>query len=400
MPIVGLPKRLPEAGRIRIGEQVPTSNGRSRPKKLDTYRFTSGDREKIDHVAELYGGTVEPWTNDGVDQWQVTTTTDVLDVIVPPTDMAFTQWYELWSGGGCQRRCDGERMVDPDDRACMCDPDPDRRQCKATTRLSVMLARVQGAGLWRIECHGYYAAVELAASVDLIRLAAGRGGLLPASLRLDQRTVTRPGQPRRDFAVPVLDVKLPLAQIAAATAGALAVTAGDDSSAGELDAGVAMPAREDAATEEQRVAVRAACRQAGLDDDGRHDLLWLATNGRTESTRDPAFRKDDVDQVLVACELIAADHVRLSYTTEGDLQLLYGGDPEAGTGRPLVFPLDAAKVRAWAAALDTAAADEDPPPVEVDATSTAPDPDPQPASASDAPQSPADVPPPGDDRLL
>lgn len=216
MPILTLQRRLHEAGRIRIGERVDGG----RPKKLSTFRFTSGDRSKIEHVAHLYGGAIEPWQNGPASQWQVTTDTDVIDVIVPPTDMAFSQWFEQWSGGGCQRRCDGAREL-LQDQPCVCDPDPSERDCKPTTRLSLMLAQVQGAGLWRIEVHGYYGAVELAASVELIQTAAGRGRLLPAALRLDKRSVTRPGQPRRDFAVPVLDVKLPLAEIARATAGAL-----------------------------------------------------------------------------------------------------------------------------------------------------------------------------------
>ncbi len=45
--IIDLQRRLREVGRIRIGEKVATSNGRSRPSKLSTFRFTSRDRQVI-----------------------------------------------------------------------------------------------------------------------------------------------------------------------------------------------------------------------------------------------------------------------------------------------------------------------------------------------------------------
>lgn len=405
MPILTLQRRMHEAGRIRIGEQVPTRNGKTRPRKLETFRFTSGDQSKIEHVARMFGGQPEAWQNGPLQQWQVTTDADVIDVIVPPTDMAFSQWFELWSGGGCQRRCDGQRET-LSDQPCVCDPDPQQRECKPTTRLSLMLAQVQGAGLWRIECHGYYAATELAGSVELIMSAAGRGHLLPATLRLDKRSVTRPGQPRRDFAVPVLDVKLPLAAIANVTAQALGTRTNGHASPELAGASVAeleartpdqpvpftpipasTPTRDAgsvaeqvaaqrervdqgpkrtrrsaapvpstgvqprtateargaarSATKRQRGEVHKRSKDAGLDDNGRHDLLFLVTNGRAKSSQDEALSMDDVDQFYVACDLIEAGHVKLGYTGEGDLQLLRSG------GGVVEFPVDAGKVRAW-----------------------------------------------------
>jgi hypothetical protein len=413
-----------EAGRIRLGEKVPTGgtdkhgNPAFRPKKLATFRFTSSDRSKIEHVARLFGGKPEAWTNGPLQQWQVTTEADQIDVIVPPTDMAFSQWFETWVGGGIQKRCDGQRET-ISDQPCLCDPDPAERECKPTTRLSVMLAQVQGMGLWRVEVHGYYGAVELAGSVELIMAAAGRGHLLPATLRLDKRTVTRPGQPRRDFAVPVLDVKLPLAAIAHATAGALGTPVNGHVAPGELggatvtqleaktsdqpvpftpvpesaptwpkttvaeqvaaqqqraDAGTKRTKRSAApipntgvkprtvtearaqtrpATKPQRGQIHKACKAANLDDDGRHDLLFLVTGGRAKSTQDDTLLFDDVDQMLVACELLKAGHVKLGYTGEGDLRLL------RADGSEVTFPVDAAKARAWIKAQDDKPVEQD-----------------------------------------
>ncbi len=214
MTILQLQRRIQEAGRIRIGQQVPATDKKgkptTRPAKLDRFRLTSQDRTRIEQSAGLYGGTPEPWDAPSGRQWQVITETDALDVIVPPSEMSFSQWYELWSGGGCQRRCDGvqEQLSDG---PCICDPDD--RECKPHTRLSVMIRDLPGLGVWRIDTQGYYAAVELEGAVQVIAAAAGAGSLLPARLRLEQRQVKRPGVATRNFAVPVLDIEVTPAQM-------------------------------------------------------------------------------------------------------------------------------------------------------------------------------------------
>ena len=215
MAIVDLQRRIMEAGRIRIGAQTATSNGGSRPVKLETFRLTSADQRRIEQAAELFGGAPVEWAAPAGRQWEVVTTTDALAVIVPPSEMAFSQHYEMWSAGGCQRRCDGV-TESIGDRPCACDPD--KRECAIHTRLSVMLRDLPGLGVWRIDTSGYYAAVELSGAVQVIQAAAGRGALLPARLRLEQRTVKRQvdGKPQtRRFAVPVLDIEISPAQLLA-----------------------------------------------------------------------------------------------------------------------------------------------------------------------------------------
>jgi hypothetical protein len=217
MPIIELQRRMRELGRIRTGQQVK-SNGRNRPAKLETFRLTSPSRPLIDAAAEAYGGTVKAWNGE----WELITETDALDVVIPP-GQSISQWYEMWSGGGCQRRCDGRVNV-LTDGPCLCPADPAERRelaktgeaCKPTTRLNVMLPAIPDLGVWRLESHGYYAATELAGTVDVIE-AAGR--MLPARLRLEQREVKRPGQPTNHFAVPVLE--LPSVRIADIVSGEL-----------------------------------------------------------------------------------------------------------------------------------------------------------------------------------
>lgn len=202
MPILDIQTRARELGRIRLGQVVKTGNGKTRPEKIDRFRFTSYSRELLDEVAKLYGGTVAVWNpqGGGAAGFEVLTDAKRVPILVPPQPV--TQWYELWSGGGCQRRCDGTTEV-ISDKQCMCSPEPEARECKPTTRLNVMLRDVPGLGVWRLESHGYYAAVELPAVAEFL---ASTRGYVPAALVLEERVSKRGGQTRR-YMVPAIEVE-------------------------------------------------------------------------------------------------------------------------------------------------------------------------------------------------
>lgn len=218
MPILTLQRRVRELGRIRIGQVVQGANGKSRPEKLDRFRLTSASKELLEKVAALYGGEVAEWTpaNGGVSQWEVVTTSKRLPIMVPPQPVS--QYYELWSGGGCQRRCDGEREL-LTDKPCLCDPDPTERVCKPTTRLNVVLRDVEGIGVWRLETHGYYAAVELPGVAELLAQA---GGYITGYLGLEQRTAKRDGK-TRNWMVPTIEVDVTPTALMSGAAGPVAL---------------------------------------------------------------------------------------------------------------------------------------------------------------------------------
>ncbi|WP_113699157.1 hypothetical protein [Nonomuraea lactucae] len=201
MPIINLQKRARELGRIRIGEVQPTARGGTRPAKLDRFRLTSASRALLDKVAKLYGGEVREWTpaNGGPSAWEVITDATRLPILVPPQPVS--QWYELWSGGGCKRRCDGQTEI-LSDSSCLC-AQADEMLCKPTTRLNVVLRDVEGIGVFRLETHGYYAAVELP---DVAAFLAQAGGYVAANLSLEERVVKRDGETRR-FMVPTIEVE-------------------------------------------------------------------------------------------------------------------------------------------------------------------------------------------------
>lgn len=214
MPIITLQRSLRRLGRIRMGDQVATANGKTRPNKLATWRLTSPVEDLLHAAAERYGGEVRPWEGapGAARQWELYTETDTLDALIPPTDMAFQQFFEMWSGGGCVRRCDGMTEITAD-APCMCPTDPDEKQklagqgkaCKPISRLFVVLPYLPDVGMWHMEARGYYAATELPGTIEILRLASAAGNLIPTRLRIDQRSVKRDGE-TRNFAVPVIEL--------------------------------------------------------------------------------------------------------------------------------------------------------------------------------------------------
>ena len=204
-------RRLREAGRIRIGEQVPTSNGGTRPAKLDKFRFTSADKTAMLAIADLCGGEVVPWEGAPVgEQFELFGDCKCLDVLVPSVDLVFSQWMEQWSGGGCKKRCDGQTNVITD-TPCSCDPD--NMECKPTTRLGVILTAIQGIGIWRLETHGWNGATELSGTIEVVRVIQNMGAtMVPARLLLEQRQSKRDGK-TYNYAVPVLDLNVSVAAL-------------------------------------------------------------------------------------------------------------------------------------------------------------------------------------------
>lgn len=335
MPIKDLQQQQAQVGRIRLGHKVAGQKG-ERPEKLDRFRFTSPQRSLIDAVAGMYGGKVEPWDNDGKAEWQVTSTATALRVLIPPRPV--TQWYELWSGAGCQRRCDGETETISGD-ACKCPLDAMERAelagkgkaCKATTRLKVMLPDVPGLGVWRLDSHGFYAAIELPSTAEFLGAVTDQGGYIRATLALEPRTVKRPGQGIRSFFVPALHVEMTPEQLIAGAGTAIAGTAARALQAGASAAAPPGPAAiaagpDPAATSAQEFVarveaarsaeeLRALWQEAGplltvaVLVDGEHVALSDLMRRRGEAYAAAAVTLDErsVDDLWLQCMQVAAD---------------------------------------------------------------------------------------------
>lgn len=219
MPILDIQKRARELGRIRLGQKA--ANGA--PQKLDRFRFTGHSQTLITKIAELYGGTAREWTPaGGTQQWEVVSDTARVPIMVPPQPV--TQWYEFWTRAGCLHRCDGQTNVLTDEPCDHNEQVQVGRQTvnphteavkKPTTRLNVVLRDVEGIGVWRVETHGFNAAIELP---DVAEFLAAAGGYVDGWLALEQRTSieqTDQGPKTRHYAVPIIEVDVTPAELMA-----------------------------------------------------------------------------------------------------------------------------------------------------------------------------------------
>lgn len=140
-----------------------------------------------------------------------------IEVALPPDPLG-ESWYELWTKGGCERRCDGETVTlargagpdgaEPVEQPCLCAARGEL-VCKRTTRLSVLLPDVRFLGCWRLDTKGENAAEELPGMVAMVQAMQGRG-ITKAVLRLDQRK-----SGRNEFVVPMLGLDATVNELAA-----------------------------------------------------------------------------------------------------------------------------------------------------------------------------------------
>lgn len=317
VPIRNLATRLPDAGRIRIGIKVPMSGldkrGRpkSRPEKLDTFRFTSQDKAALEQVASIYGGTASEWDEPKAapGQWQVITEAKELRIALPPDPLGNTPIYEMWGGAGCERRCDAETCemitkgpdgLDLQQVPCICD----RKQvleCKLKTRLSVVLPDIRFGGVWRLDTGSNAAAEELPGMVNFIRGLQDKG-IVRATMRVEWRKQVVAGQ-TNEFAVPVLGVDASPDELVAGQArlGALGTAS---QPAGELSTGAtevapqppAVPSPDDEVVDAELVEdedrtisagnrdrLIASCEGLGL---ATPDVVFAGTEGRTADPAD------------------------------------------------------------------------------------------------------------------
>lgn len=295
-PLV-LQRRHAQLGAIRLGDK----GTKGQPQKLTRFRITSPNQRLVESLAALYGGEARPWENGGKAEWEVYTERTSLPVIVVRGGLS--QWLETWSGGGCQRRCDGEREM-ISDGPCICEEEAGDRRCKPTTRLSVMLRELDVIGVWKCESHGWNSAAELP---GLVELAQQVGDLVPANLVLRERIQIKDGKTSK-FVVPGLDLEVSPARLAAIVSGTTppAAIEGYTSAAATIAPAPAtdwhnwFPLVEDATTEDECRGIWNDAGQAGA----LSDELKAAINAKVILLRNPTTKQGDIDDLwfLVVAE--------------------------------------------------------------------------------------------------
>lgn len=207
--LMNIQRRAAEHGRLRTGY----TQG-NKPMRSATWVITSHSEEHVRTAAELWGGTPEAWKplNSTIEQWRVITKAAAIEALITPGD-PLNQYNEMWSAGGCQRRCDGTTEL-LTRQPCLCarqfgeewHQQPKGRVCSATSRLNVMLPDLSGMGMWRAETHSFYAASEWGGMVDMVLAGTDGRGFVPVTLRIEPRQVVREGKTKK-FPVVVVELR-------------------------------------------------------------------------------------------------------------------------------------------------------------------------------------------------
>ncbi|MFJ7067535.1 hypothetical protein [Streptomyces sp. NPDC101115] len=264
--ILTMKKQAAELGRIRTGysRPHPEAGRRPIPVKSKTFVLSSHSRDYVAAAAELYGGRVEQWTPQGqpVAQWRVITEATELRAILPAGD-PLSQSYEMWSGGGCSRRCDGvtEQLTR---QPCVClarfgedwHERPADQVCRPTSRIGVFLPDLPDLGVWRLETKSYYAADALAGGLDTVLQATEGRGMMPVRMWIEQRSVVRGGKTKQ---IQVVMVVPSLPKLRHALSGPISTAAALDPST--LDRPAIEAARPDYAAEARLCTTVEAARE-------------------------------------------------------------------------------------------------------------------------------------------
>lgn len=240
--LLNIQRRAAEHGRLRTGY----TQG-NRPMRSATWVVTSHSEEHVRRAAELWGGEPEQWSplNSTITQWRVITKASSIEALITPGD-PLNQYNEMWSAGGCQRRCDGETEL-LSRQPCLCarqfgedwHTQPKGRVCSATSRFNVMLPDLSGMGMWRAETHSFYAASEWGGMVDMVLAGTNGQGFVPVTLRIEPRQVVREGKTKK---FPVVVVELRGVTPRQALAGPMtAAVALDPASRGQAVAAIEAP---------------------------------------------------------------------------------------------------------------------------------------------------------------
>ncbi|EFL00617.1 conserved hypothetical protein [Streptomyces sp. SPB78] len=291
--IMTMKRQAAELGRIRTGYTRPNPNPDRGPipVKSKTFVLSSHSRDYVAAAAELYGGRVEEWTpqNQSVAQFRVITDASELRAILPAGD-PLSQSYEMWSGGGCSRRCDGE-TEQLTRRPCLCLAQygddwhlrSAREVCRPTSRINVMLPDLPDLGVWRLESKSYYAADAMAGGLDIVLAATEGRSMMPVRMWIEQRTRVANGKTKQ---FPVVMVVPSLPKLRHALSGPISTAAALDPSSLDRPAIAAAPA--------ERPDYLADARGCSTAEDVRQ--VWHRANKAGHVARDGS---DELSQQLM-----------------------------------------------------------------------------------------------------
>jgi hypothetical protein len=190
-------------GRVRSGAQI---NGR--PVALTEWRFTTGDPDVAQAIAEKFGGSPQPWETSTEESLEIMTDTTSLPIHLTAIQSEFV----LWGRGNTPiRSCNGETQKDDGCSACVCPRDLKEHKeaaragsaCQPSVRATFRLLDLPDLGLWRFNSASW----QLASAVNEAEEAlTAAGGEADGVLRLELVEYTTKNGRNVSYTKPIIEV--------------------------------------------------------------------------------------------------------------------------------------------------------------------------------------------------
>lgn len=279
------------------------------------------------------GGEVKPWEK----KFEVQTEITAIQVMLPPSGIIFSQWYEFWENKRRTRWCDSQQQrfgkgpclcphaSDPDDAAEVEAAVWERvalakqgKACKPTTKLWLWVPSLPDIGSWLVTTHSRKAAERLQTTIAVMEVYRQQGIYLTATFRLIWEQTEVDGR-LTWFPVPALELDDTLEALATGTAGATTLagaitarTSNDDPKAITAGSALALPAPDplkNPALTPADLGMKAATVTS------RRDLMpiWLEVNNRRWQDKEffpplPETANTDEDDDVVEAETAVTLH--------------------------------------------------------------------------------------------
>ncbi|NPV54543.1 MAG: hypothetical protein HPY71_13680 [Firmicutes bacterium] len=188
-------RRLPRAGKIRLGEKtLSQKTGALYPRAVDYFVWPDEYRNQL---TKIFGERAKE-----------------IDIIFPVDDLEqiAPQYLKRYGTTGLSCRGDGitaERVSEGGEWVEVeCNPEecPDyRKKCRRVMNLRFVIPQLISEGVFQIDTSSYHSIVNINSGLDYIRALVGRIAMVPLKLRIIPKEVQPDGKKKQIY---VLDIKL------------------------------------------------------------------------------------------------------------------------------------------------------------------------------------------------
>lgn len=195
-------RRLPRAGKIRLGEKrVSQKSGNPYPAAVDYFVWPEEYREALNG---LFGEKAR--------EMDVMFPTDDLEQICPQYLKRYGTSGLLCRGDGVMAECVNQETgewveveCNPEECPHFNPPDPAKKSCRQVMNLRFIIPQLISEGVWQLDTSSYNSIIAVNSGVEYIQGLVGRVSMIPLRLRVIPREVQPEGKKKIVY---VLDLKL------------------------------------------------------------------------------------------------------------------------------------------------------------------------------------------------